>query len=253
MIELKKIGGENMVQIAIVDDDVIMLDKIKKMLEERLGNDCEIDTYSDSTDFYHNSEKWNYDIVFLDIDMPKISGFKIAETMNLLKRQTEIVFVSNLEHLVFDSIKFKPFRFACKSKLEKDIPETIDSFIIDRNKRKDVFIINTNGISIPTVISDIIYFESVGHDIYAKTSSNEMHQLLREREKNITLKSLSEQLKDKGFIRIQKSFLLNYRYIYVVKPTEVILKNNDRIIINPHKANMIRTAFQHFIIKEGEI
>lgn len=242
-----------MIKIAILDDDTIILKQIEELLKERLNSEDSIEAFSDSISFYNNNDKWNYDIIFLDIDMPGINGFKIAETISQLKRQTEIVFVSNLEHLVYDAIKFRPFRFACKSKLSKDIIDAIDAFIVEQQKRQDVFVIKTNENIIPTPISDIVYFESAGHLISVKTSDNELHQLIRERNKNFSLKSLSTQLESKGFIRIQKSFLLNYRYIYVVKPTAVLLNNKDRIMINPHKANIIRTQFQHFIIKEGEL
>lgn len=242
-----------MIKIAVVDDDTGILKRISELLEQKINEEDSIDVFSDSVYFYENYDKWNYDIIFLDIDMPGINGFKIAEALNRLKRQTEIVFVSNLEHLVYDSIKFRPFRFACKSKLTKDIIDAIDAFIIEQNKRQDIFVIRTSDTTIASAVSEIVYFESIGHVIAVKTSDNKMYQMIRDRNQNLNLKSLSTQLESKGFIRIQKSFLLNYRYIYVVKPSEVLLKDKQRILINPHKANYIRTQFQNFIIKEGEL
>ena len=65
------------------------------------------------------------------------------------------------------------------------------------------------------------------------------------------MKQLSEQYENKGFIRIHTSYLVNYRFIYVIKTSEVVLKNNEKIAINPHRAAFIRNQFQHFIITEG--
>ena len=62
--------------------------------------------------------------------MPQMTGFEIAEAIGLLKRRTEIVFASNLEHLVYDSLKFRPFRFVRKSLLSDDIRSALDSFFI---------------------------------------------------------------------------------------------------------------------------
>ena len=163
-----------------------------------------------------------------------------------------IVFVSNLEHLVYDSLKFRPFRFVRKSLLAEDVLSAIDAFIIEQKRKQDVFMIKTSGTTIPVAISDIIYFESMGHDIFVKKSDGTIYQILRERDNNITMKLLSEQHESKGFIRVHKSYLVNYKFIYVIKASEVILKNNEKIDINPHKANLIRNQFQHFIITEGE-
>ena len=240
-----------MIRIAVVDDDKILLNQIKKLIEKKNNDNFLIDLYSDSIAFYNNNDKWNYDIIFLDIDMPKMNGFEIAETMSLLKRNSAIVFISNLEHLVYDSLRFRPFRFVRKSRLSDDMMSALDAFIIEQKRRQDIFVIKVNGVDIPTHISDIIYFESMKHDIFAKTSDNMRYRLLRERNKNITMKQLSEQYENKGFIRIHTSYLVNYRFIYVIKTSEVVLKNNEKIAINPHRAAFIRNQFQHFIITEG--
>lgn len=240
-----------MIRIAVVDDDKILLNQIKELIKKKNNDNFLIDLYSDSIAFYNNNDKWNYDIIFLDIDMPKMNGFEIAETMSLLKRNSAIVFISNLEHLVYDSLRFRPFRFVRKSRLSDDMMSALDAFIIEQKRRQDIFVIKVNGVDIPTHISDIIYFESMKHDIFAKISDNMRYRLLRERNNNITMKQLSKQYENKGFIRIHTSYLVNYRFIYVIKTSEVVLKNNEKIAINPHRAAFIRNQFQHFIITEG--
>ena len=80
-----------MIRIAVVDDDKVILCKIKELIEKEIIDEVSIDLFSDSIVFYDNNNQWNYDIVFLDIDMPKMTGFEIAETIGLLKRKTLIV------------------------------------------------------------------------------------------------------------------------------------------------------------------
>lgn len=240
-----------MINIAVVDDDKMILDQIKELINKEFINECTIDLYSDSVEFYNNNDKWCYDIVFLDIDIPKMSGFEIAETISLLKRQIAIVFVSNLEHLVYDSLKFRPFRFVRKSFLADDIISAVEAFMTERRRSQDVFLIKTNGTTIPTAVSDIVYFESMGHDISVRIANDLKYQILRERNSNLTIQSLSEEFENKGFIRAHKSFLINYKYIYVIKRSEVVLKNHETVSINPHKAGEIREKFKEFIMKEG--
>lgn len=240
------------IRIAIVDDDRMILNQIETIIKEKTDLQIETETFSDSLEFFNVNNKWNYDIVFLDIDMPDMNGFQVAESIGLLNRKTEIVFVSNLEHLVYDSLKFRPFRFIRKSILSEDIINTIKDFEAEQKKLQEVFVIKTNGTSIPTFISDIIYFESMGHNIFVKNCENVKYQIERKRDNNITMDRLSEQYESKGFIRIHKSFLVNYKYIFVIKNSEILLKNNEKITINPHKSTAIRNQFQNYIILERE-
>lgn len=242
-----------MIRIAVVDDDKMILSQVKELIGKNIVDEISVDIYSDSVVFYNNNENWNYDMIFLDIDMPQITGFEIAETIGLLKNQIAIVFISNLEHLVYESLRFRPFRFVRKSQLDMDVLSAIDAFTIEQKRCQDVFVIKTSGMSIPVYISNIMYFESKGHDIFVKTAENIKYQMLRERANSFSIKMLTEQFEDKGFIRVHKSFLVNYKYIYVIKTSEVVLKNSENIIINPHKANIIRNRFQRFIITEGEL
>lgn len=48
----------------------------------------------------------NYDIAFLDIDMPRISGFEIARHLKRICHTCSIVYVSSKTELVFDSFDY---------------------------------------------------------------------------------------------------------------------------------------------------
>jgi two-component system LytT family response regulator len=48
----------------------------------------------------------NFDVIFLDIDMPNFDGFETAKILNE-KANCELVFVTNHEEFVFKAYKFK--------------------------------------------------------------------------------------------------------------------------------------------------
>lgn len=240
-----------MIRIAVVDDDEFMLSKIGSLIRKAaLDEKIIIESYQNSIDFFQNIETLIFDVVFLDIDMPEISGFEIADILNSVKPDTTIIFVSNMEHLVFQSFEFNPFRFVRKSCLENDIFAAVKSYLKEITKMQDTLFFKTieSEIMIPTF--EIVYFESMGHDIFILTTNNK-YKLKREHDKEISMKSLSEQLKSKGFIRVHKSFPVNYKHIYVINRNEIILKNNMQISINPHKYNEIKDFYQQFLMMEA--
>lgn len=239
-----------MIRIAIVDDEKIILNQLSRLIRNTIDEEVIIDDFESSTEFFQKIENLIFDIVFLDIDMPEISGFEIAETLRCVKPNITIVFVSNLEHLAFRSFHFKPFGFIRKSDLQEDINFVIDEYKKELSKIREIYFFKTTDAEETVPVSEIIYFESMGHDICVQTINNK-YKLKREREKELSMKTLLEQFEKKGFIRIHKSFLVNFRHIYKVNKNSVELKKGKTIDINPHKVKEIREKFQYFSMVEG--
>ena len=59
---------------------------------------------------------------------------------------------------------------------------------------------------------------------------------------------MSELLEDKGFIRIHKSFLLNYRFIYIFEDKEVLLSDlKTRLPLTRNRIKEIRSIYFDWI------
>ncbi len=120
-----------MINIAICDDDTIFLSIIKNEIEvELLKNklDFYIDTYDNSEKLLEIVNSINYDLLFLDIDMPNITGIELVNNY-FNKSDIGIVFVSNRDDLVFDALRCQPINFIRKQHLRDELPTVIESFI----------------------------------------------------------------------------------------------------------------------------
>lgn len=235
-----------MIRIAIVDDNRHILDKICRLVDEMFIEKNSIDSYEKGTDFFNDPNRFSYDIIFLDIDMPDIDGFEIANNLKFIKPSIVIIFVSSMEHFVFESLRYNPFRFVRKSNLIIDMQTAISEYETKRKEERKTYFLKTNEMESYIPLNDIVYFESRGHDLYLNTS-NHKFKLKREQ----SLKNLHEQLKSSGFIRVHKSFLVNYKYIYTFKRSSVILKDGTVIDMNPHNATEIKEIYNQFLILKG--
>ena len=69
-----------MLKIAVCDDEKIYLRRIEDMLKVILDNNgisiYEIDSYLSGKDFFQNNKIFEYDVIFLDINMPEINGLE---------------------------------------------------------------------------------------------------------------------------------------------------------------------------------
>lgn len=128
-----------MIRIAVVDDEAVILKRICRIINENLTDEKTVYTFNSSVDFFSNINNLNYDLVFLDIEIPEISGFQLAESIRATLPNSTIIFVSNMEHLVFESFKFQPFRFVKKESMEKDMKEAIQAYKEKSNKLNEFF------------------------------------------------------------------------------------------------------------------
>ncbi len=84
----------------------------------------EIEThlYTDGNDMLElmKKNKDYFDVVFLDIDMPKISGLDVAAKMRSINQEILLVFISAHEQYVFDSIDYSPIKYIRKLKMHDE-------------------------------------------------------------------------------------------------------------------------------------
>ena len=238
-----------MIRIAIVDDDTDILNRIADYLSEFFLDEAEISSFSNGMDFFKNNADLSYDLILLDIEMPGIDGFEMAQTIKAIKSGIDIIFVSNSEHLVFKSFEYTPFRFVRKSCLREDIFSAAQSYKKKYYANNESCIFETDDGNIAIQVNQIIYFESMGHEICIHTVSEDL-KLKRKRNNNISMKDIERNFEKKGFIRVHKSYIVNSHQIYRINRDNIILKNNAKIRVNPHRINEIKEAFQRFIMME---
>lgn len=243
-----------MLRIAIVDDEEYFVLTFGKMVDEEVkyyNDTCQISLYTDGMQFHADCNHKKFDLIFLDIDMPSIHGFDLARYVSFICNAT-IIFVSAHEKLVFSALQYRPFRFVRKNHLENDLQEAVHAYLEYEKGTRAIFSCDTESGMFTGEMIRIIYFESFGHDIYFQFADKDTpFRLRRKKGKEWSMQKLYELFAEKGFIRIHKSYLLNYRYIYQITPDNVILQNQKKILINPRNADEIKGAFQKFVFLEA--
>lgn len=239
-----------MIKIAVVDDERILLTKLGSLIEQYIKREKVIDYFNQSIDFFNCVEKFSYDVVFLDIDMPEINGFVIAGDLKSINPNMIIIFVSNLENLVIDSIRYRPLAFIRKSRMEQDLLNNLDLLQNSLQETDIVFYVEINGVSTAISLNDIIYFETVNHDLYVQTMYNS-YRKKRNRNNELNLKLLYEQYKAEGFILVSRNYLVNYRFIDVITRDNIILKNKNKIKTSYRNVSDIKRIYQQFLMTGG--
>lgn len=205
-----------------------------------------------ATEAFTHLNEGNIDLVFLDINMPKLSGLDFLRTLN---KKPIVIITSAYREYALESFELdvcdyllKPFRFDRFMKatnkaltlfqLQNKPNPTVETPATTASKPITELFIKSDKRLIQVNLSDIYFLESYGN--YVKVWL-ENEYLLTPR----SLSSFEEQLPTNDFFRIHKSYIINRRYIDYVEGNLVMTKNGKSLSVG----KMNRAGFKVFIGK----
>lgn len=202
-----------MIKIAICDDNKYALEKIKQCIDQSFSShktEFEIHCFLNGERLLNDISFIEFDVIFLDIDMPGIDGFEIARSLKEDSYKCFIIFITNYSELVFRSFDFQPFYFIKKDPVGM-IPENIDHVVnklISNMKQKQIIeVTDTDGMKRFISFEDIVYIKSKGHylNYYLKDKSV---IIIRD-----SISVIEEEYCAFGFSRIHRSIIINMKYV----------------------------------------
>lgn len=226
-------------KIAICDDDIVFLRRFKNEVCECLNgisDDYIISEYRSGKACI--SEVSNYDVVFLDIDMPEVSGLDIANYINK-NAATLIVFVTEHDELVYSSLKFQPFRFLRKAYLNDELPEAIHS-LIQKVKTKRMTFKTKLGETV-IELNKLAYIEIFIHQVMFHIVDSEPLEGYG------SLSAFEKLLSPLDFIRVHSGYLVNCKFIYSIETNGVLLDNKVKIPLSRHRAEKVKEQFADYL------
>lgn len=230
--------------VAVCDDDFNSLDGIVGAVESMLsrkGITSEVEGYKSVSQLEERLKLTVFDVILLDIDMPDTDGISFGIQLREANDKTEIIYVSNREDRVFEAFTVRPFAFVRKSNFLKDVAKALSALIEELEKRNDcgstLILQGKDGI-LSVSLANVIYFEGCGKV-----------QLLHTEDKNepliihSSMNYVESATRDKGFLRIHKGFLLNYRYISAIAYDSIELVNGETLPLSRRKSAEIRAEY----------
>lgn len=184
-----------------------------------------VGTFTDVFEALNTIKKGNIDLIFLDIQMPDLSGFAFLRS---IKNPPHVIFTTAYKDYALDSYDFnavdyllKPFSFerfylAIEKVSDRVLPESAIEIDHQAAQECDYIFINYDNRSIKLLLEDIIFIKSSGD--YIMLYTKDKRYLVREK-----IKDTVDKLSKSNFIRVHKS--------YVVSPTKI-----DEIYGNTIKA-----------------
>ena len=228
--------------ILICDDDK----KFGEVLKEYIYNIIIKSKYYDDNyriEYYYSSKDAltflknnDVDIAILDIIMPGIDGFELAEYINNNKKNTYIIFVSNYEEIVFKSFVYNPFRFIRKIKYEKEIEEAITTALSNIYLKNSTITVNLRNEIATVLIPQIIYIEKEKNTNYVQLFF--LGKKIRQRG---NISAFDHLIEDHNFYKASSTALINMEQIITINGEKIQLAGGYEYCITSSK---YRSAFK---------
>ena len=197
------------VQCLIVDDEPIAREILKNHLNKISALEL-VDACKNALEAFNVIQRSSIDLIFLDINMPDISGLSFAKSLN---NEIKIIFTTAHREYAVDGFELQAVDYLLKpisfdrlfqsiSKYIEEVPkrqELVEPKIIEE-KNKFIFVRSERKM-VKINFSEINYIESLGD--YVKIVTEKGTIVTRE-----TISNLEVKLPTEKFIRIHRSYII---------------------------------------------
>jgi len=232
----------------LVDDEINSLQNLQQKLAEFCPAINVVVTAQQPEEAILFIHHYKPDVVFLDIDMPRMNGFKMIEEIEDV--DFEIVFTTAYNHYAVEAIRISAFDYLVKPVSVKDLQSCVSRLTEHRiRKTRERLNILKQGLSdarsqddkmaLPTKagidfirIKDILYIESDSEQSNMVLSDNRTVTVSK------SLRELEEMLSGYRFYRINTPFLINLLSISRYIPGDggdVLMQNGETIPVSKRK------------------
>lgn len=230
-----------MIRCIAVDDEKLVLDLLVDNIEQvpylQLIKACR-----NAMEAIEVLQKEKVDLIFLDIQMPKLSGLQLMQT---LQNPPMVILITAYEQYALESYNLNVVDYLLK-------PVSLERFLRACNKAKELFdlrnknstqkeeapdhiFVNVEYTLVKILFSDILFIEGLKDYIKIHLASSNKPVLTK-----LSLKAMEEKLPSDKFIRIHKSYIVAADKITVIKRDLINIGSHEIPVSEFYKENLTR-------------
>jgi len=238
---------------AIIVDDELNAIKLLKITLEKFCPDVEIlnSTQSplEALKIIDNSK---FDILFLDIQMPELTGFQMLKRINNI--DFDVIFTTAYDQYAIEAFKINASNYLLKPVDVNDLRNAIDRIKKQKKSEENLLVEMLNNINsknefdeyrISVPFNKGIEFLNIKDIIYCRAENNYTHIYLTDGTKRLiakTLKTIEIKLPQQIFYRAHNSYIVNLKHILKFYRSDggfIEMSNGDQIRIARNKRSDI--------------
>lgn len=186
-----------------------------------------------------------YDFLFLDIEMPGMSGIEVAEEIRKIDAQIPLVFLTSYKQYMPEVFSLQTFDYLLKPITKEKLLPVIDRIIKYLAIEDRYFLFEYKKVSYKLPLSTILYFEKEKRMVLVHTTTGVYKLVMK------TSELLQHLTTD--FIQIHHSYIVNSRYITQLTARSLLIENQEIRQELPISRKFTKTVREQFLNQLKEI
>ena len=209
----------------IVDDDKFSTKIIEDFVERTDGLEL-LGSFSSGVEAINKLNNPNsevVDLIFLDIEMPEMSGIEFLKALNVIP---QIIIYSSEEKYALESYEYdvtdyllKPVQYGRFIKSIGKVRERIEKKENPQKQSTEIFIKNNSSL-VRVKYEDILWIEALENYVVINTFKDKYTI-------HFTMKAIADKMPADRFIRVHRSFIVNSSKIKSIEDNMIIIKTES--------------------------
>ena len=190
------------------------------------------------------SSEDEFDIILLDVELPDMDGFSVAEEWKNLQRPGKIIFITSHDEWVQRAFKVQAFRYLYKSGSGQELLEALEDALKDMNDNEGI-VLEGKEESRFVYFREIRWIEALGDEIAVFLVGG--HLIVR-----LSLKKIEGCL-DERFQRIHKGYIINFQFVEHYYKERLVLFCGKEFQISKRKQKEVKKHYFEYITKYAKV
>lgn len=218
----------------VVDDDDLSREVVKDMVESTEGLEL-VASCNNAMDAYNILLNEQIDITFLDVEMPKMSGLELLESLEVLP---QVVLITSHPEYAAESYEYNVTDFLVKPvampRLLKAVERAKRYASSGGEAKQRTIFIKTDSRLVQLNVESIYYIEALGNYVIVYTEKGR-HTVLS------TMKDLEKKLPVSDFIRVHRSYIVRLDKIDSIEDNFILINDKQISIGKVYKEHLINS------------
>lgn len=226
------------IKCIVVDDEIIARKSLSKLCE-KVEQLSVIGVFESGKNVLACLEKEEVDLIFLDIEMPDMTGLDLIEQLPYLP---QIIFTTSNQDYAYAAFEYDVTDFLKKPVTMSRFLKAIEKVqtrksqlnaVADSSASSEIYI-RVDGRLVRLPYEDIYYFENVGD--YIKVVSVHGNFIFHS-----TIKALNQKIKNPRFLKVHRSYIVNLNKIKDIEDSTLVIDQKVIPISRSHRPVILRS------------